>query len=59
MTIAGRAFEFGAGETIHTENSYKYDIAEFQALARAAGFRAQQCWTDDDRLFSVHYCALP
>ncbi len=59
VTIAGRAIGFRAGETIHTENSYKYDIAEFQALARAAGFQAQQCWTDDDRLFSVHYLTLP
>jgi dimethylhistidine N-methyltransferase len=58
VTVAGRAFGFGAGETIHTENSYKYDIEEFQALARAAGFQARQCWTDDGRLFSVHYLTL-
>lgn len=58
-TIADCRFEFGAGETIHTESSYKYDIAEFQALAGAAGFRARACWTDDDRLFSVHYLELP
>jgi dimethylhistidine N-methyltransferase len=58
VTVAGRVFEFGAGETIHTENSYKYDIAEFQELARAAGFQARDCWTDDGRLFSVHYCEL-
>jgi len=59
VTVAGRTLEFRAGETIHTENSYKYDIAEFQELARAAGFQAQQCWTDDDGLFSVHYLTLP
>jgi dimethylhistidine N-methyltransferase len=59
VTIAGRVLELRAGETIHTENSYKYDIAEFQELARAAGFSARQCWTDDDRLFSVHYLTLP
>jgi dimethylhistidine N-methyltransferase len=58
VTIAGRGLEFRAGETIHTENSYKYDIAEFQALAHAAGFKARQCWTDDDRLFSVHFLTL-
>ena len=51
--------EFRAGETIHTENSYKYEIAEFQALARTAGFEARHCWTDDDHLFSVHYFTLP
>ncbi len=59
VTLAGRTLEFRAGETIHTENSYKYDIAEFQDLARSAGFQAQQCWTDDERLFSVHYLTLP
>jgi dimethylhistidine N-methyltransferase len=58
-TLAGRVFEFRAGETIHTENSYKYEIAEFQALARTAGFEAVQSWTDEGRLFSVHYFTLP
>ena len=55
VTLAGRVLEFRADETIHTENSYKYDIAEFQALARSAGYAARECWTDIDRLFSVHY----
>jgi dimethylhistidine N-methyltransferase len=58
VTVSGRAFEFRAGETIHTENSCKYEIAEFRALAQAAGYRAQHCWTDDDNLFSVHYFTL-
>jgi dimethylhistidine N-methyltransferase len=58
VTVAGRTLEFRAGETLHTENSYKYDIAEFQDLARAAGFQAQQCWTDDEHLFSVHCLTL-
>ena len=55
VTIAGHTIEFRAGETIHTENSYKYDIAGFQALARSAGFTPQHCWTDAGQLFSVHY----
>lgn len=59
VTLAGHVLEFRAGETIHTENSCKYDIAEFQALAREAGFEARASWTDDDRLFSVHYFTLP
>jgi dimethylhistidine N-methyltransferase len=52
--IAGRRFEFKAGETIHTEISCKYTIAEFQDLARAARFHAEQVWTDPANLFSVH-----
>lgn len=54
-TVAGRTFDFDAGETIHTENSYKYSIAEFQALARCAGFEPLHAWTDADDLFSIHY----
>ena len=54
-TIAGRTFRFAEGERIHTENSYKYAIPEFHALAAQAGFRAVQTWTDQRQLFSVHY----
>ncbi len=54
-TIAGRRFHFAEGELIHTENSYKYAIPEFHALAARAGFRAVHTWTDRDQLFSVHY----
>ncbi|HTT78784.1 MAG TPA: L-histidine N(alpha)-methyltransferase [Stellaceae bacterium] len=54
-TIAGRRFDFAAGERIHTENSYKYSTAEFHALAARAGFRPVATWTDPDDLFSVHY----
>jgi dimethylhistidine N-methyltransferase len=54
-TIAGRRFEFAAGERIHTENSYKYSLDEFRALAARAGFRPIDVWTDPARLFSVQY----
>lgn len=46
---------FSANETIHTENSYKYSVEEFQDLATQAGFAADNVWTDPDDLFSVHY----
>ena len=59
VTIRGQGFELRAGETIHTEDSCKYGIAEFQELGRAAGFVPVQCWTDGDGLFSVHYFTLP
>jgi len=51
--IEGEVFTFAAGETIHTENSYKYTVQAFGALAAQAGFRQQAVWVDDDRLFSV------
>lgn len=59
VSVAGRSFAFRAQETIHTENSCKYSVAEFQDLGRAAGYEPVQCWIDDSNLFSVHYFALP
>jgi L-histidine Nalpha-methyltransferase len=50
--ICGEGIEFRAGETIHTENSYKYSIKSFQALAHASGWSPHKVWTDG--LFSVH-----
>lgn len=49
---------FRAGETLRTENSYKYTVPEFQELAALAGFRAEKVWTDAQQLFSVHYLHL-
>lgn len=54
VTIGGRSFAFAAGETIHTENSYKYDIERFRDLAVSAGWSHRSVWTDRDRLFSIH-----
>lgn len=55
VTVAGQSIEFKRGETIHTENSYKYTVEGFQALAKRAGFHARECWIDERKLFSVHY----
>jgi dimethylhistidine N-methyltransferase len=52
--ISGTPIHFGAGETIHTENSYKHTIAGFQALARSAGWTPTEYWTDADGLVSLH-----
>jgi len=54
ISVAGAQVDFTAGETLHTESSYKYSIKEFQALAEASGFVADQVWTDEQQLFSVH-----
>lgn len=37
---------FEAGETIHTENSYKYSQSDLQTLAREGGFAVEEMWTD-------------
>jgi L-histidine Nalpha-methyltransferase len=44
--------EFQAGETIHTENSYKYDATRLVALAQSAGFMLVRTWLDQHGLFS-------
>ncbi|MGZ8210940.1 MAG: L-histidine N(alpha)-methyltransferase, partial [Burkholderiales bacterium] len=59
VTIGARRFHFDAGESIHTENSYKYSVEEFQSLAKEAGFHAEHCWVDPERLFSIHYLTVP
>jgi dimethylhistidine N-methyltransferase len=55
VNVRGHRFAFRAGESIHTENSCKYSVAEFQALARRAGFMPERYWTDPGRLFAIHY----
>lgn len=54
VRIRGRRFTFRAGETIHTENAYKYSIESFQNLARSADWQPRRVWTDENDLFSVH-----
>ncbi|MBL6751934.1 MAG: L-histidine N(alpha)-methyltransferase [Nevskia sp.] len=54
VRIGEERFDFAAGETIHTENSHKYTVEGFGAMARAAGFEPVECWTDEAGLFSVH-----
>lgn len=55
VRINGRTFLFEAGETIHTENSYKYGLDCFAALAARAGWTVTEVWTDPARLFSVQH----
>lgn len=54
VEIGRIAFLFREGESIHTENSYKYSVDEFRELA-ADRFDLQEVWTDSEELFSVLY----
>lgn len=54
VSIGGESFEFKSGESIHTEDSRKYDVEGFKNLAREAGWNSIDCWTDPDDLFSIH-----
>lgn len=54
VRVLGRSFAFAAGESIHTENSYKYTPDTFAALAREAGWQSIAVIQDAGALFSIH-----
>jgi len=55
VSVGERSFRFEQGESVHTENSYKYTISGFARLAKSAGYRVARVWTDERSLFSVQY----
>ncbi len=58
IRVGRESFKFDQGESIHTENSYKYSADEFRRLARSAGWHLQSTWRDAHALFNVHYLSL-
>ena len=54
VRIGNVPIPFAAGETIHTENSYKHTVEGFRNLALHAGWRVEDTWTDPDELYSLH-----
>jgi len=54
VNIGLHRFWFAPGESIHTENSCKYSVEEFQSLAGQGGFRSEMVWMDAEGLFSLH-----
>jgi uncharacterized SAM-dependent methyltransferase len=56
--VDGTMIQFAEGETIHTENSYKYSPGAFRALAIAGGWTPERLWTDAASLFSLHLLSL-
>jgi len=59
INIGENQFQFSNGETIHSENSYKYTTQEFIKLAQQAEFESVALWLDTDQLFSVHLFRVP
>lgn len=51
--VAGRPVHFAAGESIHTETSRKYRLADLGRVVGAAGWRLDRAWTDDAAHFAV------
>ena len=54
VRVARHRFGFDRGESIHTENSYKYSAEGFRALAARAGYSGKKLWTDRKGLFALH-----
>jgi len=59
VKVAGETIDFRAGETIHTENSYKYSVDSLAALARGIGWLPVRAWTDSRKYFSIQAFKLP
>ena len=59
IALGGEWHEFDEGETLHTENSYKFTVDGLRRLAVQAGFRPGPIWTDAERLFSLHWLHAP
>jgi dimethylhistidine N-methyltransferase len=54
VRVMGKVFDFRRGETIHTENSYKYTVELFRSHARSSGWTPAATWLDPQSFFSVH-----
>jgi uncharacterized SAM-dependent methyltransferase len=50
---AGRPFDFAAGESLHTENSYKFTVEDVTGMARRAGWRLLDRWISPPPAFAV------
>lgn len=57
LRLNGYHFELKPGETVHTENSYKYTPEEFEALATESGFRKLRLWLGEDGMFATFLLA--
>lgn len=49
----GKTFALRRGESIHTENSYKYSLSQIAALAEDCGFTVEKNFTDEKRWFNL------
>ncbi len=56
VELAGKTFHFEQGESIHTENSYKYSLEEFEELV-SDWYTVKQVWTDKRNYFSLQFLA--
>jgi L-histidine Nalpha-methyltransferase len=53
LSVLDCKVQFAAGESIHTENSYKYRPGQPEAMLTEAGFTPAETWTDSQGWFAV------
>ena len=53
FSVAGESFTMSAGDSIHTENSHKYDLRSIRLLLRAGGWSPVADYSDADNLFTL------
>jgi dimethylhistidine N-methyltransferase len=58
VSIKGQEFSFQIGESIHTENSYKFSIDEVEDLSKKCGFKLKKVWSDPDNFCGMFYLAV-
>jgi uncharacterized SAM-dependent methyltransferase len=56
FSVAGRLFSMASGETIHTENSLKYDARVARVLRQAGGWIPIADWTDQKKILLTDSC---
>ncbi len=59
VSVGGATYRFAEGETLHTENSYKFTVASLRQLALRAGFTPGQTWTDSNHTFCLLWLDAP
>ncbi len=59
ISVANSSFSFKKGETLHTENSYKYSIEKFTHLTESSGWRCRHYWTDPRHYFALFFLESP
>lgn len=53
IVINDQTFQFREGETLHTENSYKYSIPRLKTLLEQTPWRLDKVWTDEKSWFAA------
>jgi uncharacterized SAM-dependent methyltransferase len=53
VRVAGRTFDFAAGESLHTENSYKFTVEDITGMAKRAGWTLLERWIGPPPAFAV------